>query len=68
MKAFGNSPNVWERKSEIGDCERFALAIPNFASFPLPGGKGVGGMGAMYSYRMLSVIYIMERMFFPLIS
>ena len=33
-KAFGNFPTIRESKSEIGDCERFALAIPNFASFP----------------------------------
>ena len=45
MKVSGNSPGTKERKSEIGDCERFALAIPNFASFPLPGGKGGRGDG-----------------------
>jgi len=31
-KAFGNPPDIRERKSEIWDCEREALAIPNFAS------------------------------------
>ena len=36
-----------ERSSEIRDCEREALAIPNFALSPFPKGKGgKGGMGA----------------------